>query len=97
MAGLDRLDRNAARKLIAFIRTGGTVAIWQHCHDELAKDDLDALDVDNVLRCGQIEEEPEFERNNWRYRVRTPRMCVVVQFDSRTELAVVTAWRIQWR
>jgi hypothetical protein len=97
--GLARQDRNAARKLIAAIRVTGTVVTWTHCQDELKNDNLDMADLDNVLRCGTIQEEPEQDGRSgeWRYRVKTVKMCVVVQFETEDELSVVTAWRIKGR
>jgi hypothetical protein len=95
---MDRQDRNAARKRISTIRSSGTVNVWNHCKDELAADGLDTVDLDNVLRCGTIDEEPELhDTGAWRYRVKTFRMCVVVQFDAEDELSVVTAWRMKGR
>lgn len=47
----------------------------------------------NVLRAGQINEEPEMEHDSWRYRVHTTAFCVVVAFDSVVDVVVVTAWR----
>jgi hypothetical protein len=35
----------------------------------------------------------EYENREWRYRVRTNRIAVVVAFDSEEELTVVTVWR----
>lgn len=89
------LGANQARKLISEIIAGGEVVLWDHCKDELAKDDLDASDALNVLRAGRITEPAEQEGRppRWRYRVHTERMCVVVQFESAAALSVVTAWR----
>jgi hypothetical protein len=90
-----RLSKNQARKWVSSIRVKGQVALWPHCIAELTNDGLEATDVDNVLRCGKIHEEPEPEgkHGEWRYRVHTQRMCVVVQFETETELSVATAWR----
>jgi hypothetical protein len=96
--GLGRQDRNAARKLLAAIRVTGTVVTWDHCKDELANDDLDMADLDNVLRCGRIEEDSELHKSGeWRYRVKTLKICVVIQFETQDELSVVTAWRLKGR
>ena len=35
----------------------------------------------------------EYEKREWRYRVQTNRIAVIVAFDSETELTVVTVWR----
>lgn len=94
---MKRLDRNAARKLISKIRVNGAVIQWNHCKEALADDNLDTVDLDNVLRCGIIREEPEWNDKSeaWRYRVATNAMLVVIQFESEAELSVVTAWRLK--
>jgi hypothetical protein len=46
----------------------------------------------NVLRGGVVEFE-ELVNGMWRYRVRKPRMTVVIALRSEEELRVVTAWR----
>lgn len=96
MAGVDvtqRLDINQARKLISSILSKGKVVWYDHVKKELVKDDLTEVDAVNVLRGGKLTEQPEFVRSWWRYRVHTAKICVVVQFESATELSVVTAWR----
>ncbi len=40
-----------------------------------------------------VVEEPEWENGAWRYRFRTQRILLVVQFLSEDEVLVVTAWR----
>lgn len=88
------LDCNAARKQVSWILTHGVFEYWGHCKEELAKDGLDVSDALNVLRGGTIYEPAEqHSSGRWRYRVHTERICVVLHFDSRTELSVVTAWR----
>lgn len=81
-----------ARKLIQEIRSRGSVVLSRHAREEMAKDQLDAVDVDNVLRGGVVEP-GEYENGSWRYRVRTDRITVVIAFRSESELVVVTAWR----
>lgn len=81
-----------ARRLIREILEGGQVAFSGHALDALADDELSTVDAVNVLRAG-IVDPAEFEKGCWRYRVRTPRMVVVIAFRSATEIRVVTAWR----
>ena len=88
-----RLDRNQAKKLIGEILRVGQVVIWDHATREMEKDDMTTMDAQNVLRCGKITEEPEFEGGAYRYRVQTEKMLVVVELQSETELSVITAWR----
>ena len=88
------LDPIRAKKLIRQIVMSGTVGLSKHAEDEMRKDDLSMVDCVNVLRGGVVEQ-PELERNSWRYRVRTNRIVVVVAFRSAKAISVVTAWRIQ--
>lgn len=93
----DRLSAAEAKALIKRIREDGSYVFSSHSRDELAKDGLTSVDVDNVLRAGVVRE-AEFENGSWRYRVETQRMCVVVAFnpdESALRLVVVTAWRLK--
>jgi hypothetical protein len=63
-----------------------------HAQKAMADDDLTTVDVENVLRAGWVEMS-EYENREWRYRVRTNRIAVIVAFGSETELTVVTVWR----
>ncbi len=82
----------AARALIRTILESGGVRWGDHALKELAKDDLEISDAVHVLRAGAVRE-AESENAEWRYRVETPAICVVVAFRSETVLRVVTAWR----
>lgn len=81
-----------AKVLIRGILEAGGVRWGAHALKELARDDLEVSDAINVLRAG-VARDPEWENGEWRYRVETPRICVVVAFRSETVLRVVTAWR----
>ncbi len=72
-----------------------------HARKEMNKDNLTDVDLVNVVRGGTAEP-PEWENCEWRYRLRTHRMTVVVAFDpdpeyaesdDEVELCIVTAWR----
>ncbi len=85
----------AAKKLMREIMEEGEVTFTDpHAYDELAKDGLETTDALNVLRAG-IVDEAQFENGAWRYRVHTPRICVVVEFQTRKKFVVITAWRIR--
>jgi hypothetical protein len=86
------LSRPAARTLIRKILLEGEVTFSAHSLDEMAKDGLERTDCLNVLRGGVVEFE-ELVGGTWRYRLRTPRITVVIAFRSEEELRVVTAWR----
>lgn len=63
-----------------------------HAQEAMGDDGLTAVDVENVLRAGWVEVS-EYERGEWRYRVRTNRIAVIIALDGQTELTVVTVWR----
>lgn len=86
------LTSQRAKTLIREILTTGNIRWGTHAEDELRKDDLEKGDALNVLR-GGIVREPEWENGEWRYRVDTPRICVVVAFRDPQTLRIVTAWR----
>jgi hypothetical protein len=90
---LEPLDPRVARDLIRRAVKTGTVAPSRHALDELKKDGLTMVDVENVLKGGVVDS-PEWEKGEWRYRVRTSRVEVIVAFNSETDVAVVTAWRV---
>jgi hypothetical protein len=92
-----RLDPRQACKLVRAARLNGKVAFSNHALEEMKNDELIETDVDNVLCCGTVYDEPRREAGSWRYRVETERICVVVAFWSPTEVVVVTAWRKKGR
>lgn len=82
-----------AKALIRDILTTGELT-WSkpHAEERLRKWQLSMLDCVNVLRGGVVAE-GEFENGSWRYRVYTPKICVVVRFESEEIVQIVTAWR----
>jgi hypothetical protein len=89
------MARNEARKLLSEVLKSGTISFTGHCEEALLDDDMDTGDARTVLAEGQILAEPELEHDEWRYRVETKKMCVVVAFVSETSGRCVTAWRKQ--
>ena len=83
-----------AKKRIRTILDTGTVDFTTHAREELLKDNLGAGDALNVLRAGVVEP-AELVGAVWRYRVRTARMYMVVQFRSDVQLLVITGWRLK--
>ncbi|MFO0648529.1 MAG: hypothetical protein U0326_19975 [Polyangiales bacterium] len=90
------LDNARAVQLVRWILKNGETELGDHLlQDSLPKHNLTAVDVTNVLRCGVMnaDQAAEYEKGHWRYRIHTPRMCVVIQFNKPNEMYVVTAWR----
>lgn len=86
------LSSGDARRLAKEILESGSVVYTRHARQEMAKDDLSAVDVVNVLRGGAYGE-AEWENGAWRHQAFTQRIVVVLEFDQEDELIVITAWR----
>jgi hypothetical protein len=87
------LSPPGAKKLLLQIITLGMVTYSQpHAEEQMKKRRISMVDCINVLRGGSVRE-GEYENGSWRYQVHTPKMCVVIRFESETILEVVTAWR----
>ena len=91
---LEPLKPTDARKLARAIIDNGMVDFTGHALDEMAKDDLQTTDCLNLVRGGDYGP-AEYRSGEWRYRVSTQRICIVIAFMSETHLRVVTAWRIK--
>lgn len=89
---LEPLKPPDAKKLAREIVETGTVEFSGHATEETAKDELQTTDCLNLIRAG-VYQPAEHINGEWRYRVETTRICVVVAFASSTRLRVVTAWR----
>jgi hypothetical protein len=84
-----------AKKLANQIVDTGVVIFSGHAKQEMAGDSLgplDVVDARNMLR-GGVFAAPEYINGELRYRVVTPKMCLVFVFKSRERLRVVTMWR----
>lgn len=87
------LDPVRAKRLIRQIVETGEATFSRHAEEELLKDRLTMADVLHVLRAGVVEP-AEWINGQWRYRMRTQKLYVVVRFRSETALRVITARRI---
>jgi len=91
---LEPLKPPDAKKLSREIVETGVVDVSGHAQEEMDNDGLETTDCLNLLRAG-VFNPPEYIKGEWRYRVTTSRICVVISFESETRLRVVTAWRIK--
>lgn len=90
---LEPLRPPATKKLILNILKRGSVTYAQpHAFERMQERNINNLDCVNVLRGGAVEE-GECCNGSWRYRVWSPKMSVVIRFESESELEIVTAWR----
>jgi hypothetical protein len=83
-----------AKPLFRDIMENGVVEFSSHAIDEIGVDNMETSDCLNVLRGGVVHP-PDYVNGEWRYRVSTQRICIVVALASKMKLRVVTAWRIQ--
>ena len=81
-----------AKALARNIAENGVVEFSGHALDEMNKDEMETTDCLNLVRAG-VYQPPELEKGEWRYRIWTARMCIVIAFSSETRLRVITAWR----
>jgi hypothetical protein len=88
------LRADAVKRLVRDILEDGFVSFTRHADQEMLADELAKVDVENVLR-GGVASEGEWENGQWRYRMYTQRIAVIIAFRSHERLVVITAWRIQ--
>ena len=91
---LEPLKPPDAKKLADEIVENGIVDISGHAKVEMVKDKLETSDCLNLLRAG-VYQPPDYINGEWRYRISTRSICIVVAFASETRLRVVTAWRVK--
>lgn len=90
------LSAGAVRQRIRDILANRWTVVWtSHAKKELANDDMTTVDATNVLRCWRHMDppEPDINTGEWKYRIHTDMMGIVVKFRSETEVVVITAWR----
>lgn len=89
-----QLPEEQARKLAVQILREGSTVFTKHCRQAMEDDALLETDIVNTIAGGLITEPGEVSlRGGWRYRVRTRRITVVIEFRSDEEMVVVTTWR----
>src|SRR4051812_26558991 len=83
-----------AKALARDIVMNGDVEWSPHAVKELQKDKLETTDCLNVIRGGAFDP-PEFTNGEWRYAAGTPRIVLIIVFESETKLRVITGWRVK--
>lgn len=90
------LSAGAVRRcMLEILKNGWEVGWTAHAKRELSNDQMTTVDAVNVLRCWRYMDPPEqdIKTGEWKYRIHTDMMGVVVKFRSETQLVVITAWR----
>lgn len=92
---ISRLEKTQFRKSLAeFFNTNpNNVSFTKHAQEQMLKRDIMSGDILNVLRAGNIHNDPEFENGSWRYQIETKKITVVFAFNSPNKIRIITAWR----
>jgi len=86
-------DPNDAKERIRELLSQGRIFYSRpHALERLRERNITMVDCENVLRGGSVGEGYK-EGGNWRYKVSTNNMEVVVQFLPYNQLMIITAWR----
>jgi hypothetical protein len=90
------LSQAEVRRLTKWmLENQGEVSWTTHARRELAKDDMTIVDATNVIRCWLYMDpaEQDMTTGDWKYRIHTDFMGIVVKFRSVKQLVVITSWR----
>ncbi len=90
-----RLGRQQAKKTLAEVlqKNPHCISLTKHCREQMQKRNMIVGDLINVLHGGQIVCDPEFEHEEWRYRIETEKMVIVISFHKPANVRCITAWR----
>ncbi len=90
-----RLERGQARKLLTqILKADPTYFTYgKYFIQRMDERDLIIGDIINTLHMGEILTDAEFEKGQWRYRVETKKIIVVVSFENPSHIRGVTCWR----
>jgi hypothetical protein len=90
-----RLDKTQARKLVSefFNKEDRKVSFTKHAIERMAERNMDAVDIENVLRSGNIFKEPEEKNGKYSYELETNTMSVVIGLRSPDIIVIISVWR----
>ncbi len=90
-----RLNRGQARKLLSELlsKNPNCYSYGGHFKERLIERKMIMGDIINVLHKGKIFDDAEFENGQWRYRISTSKMTVVIAFNNPTSIRLITCWR----
>ncbi len=90
-----RMSRVQARKVIArvFHEVPNFLSFSKHGLHQMKERNIRTGDILNILKAGDIYQDPELENGTYRYRVETHKMIVVIAFRKPNHITVITAWR----
>ena len=89
------MEKGQPRKILSELLAShsSSVSFTKHCLVEMKNDQLITGDLFNVLRGGKILTDAEFENGQWRYRIQTTKMIVVIAFANPKKVRCITTWR----
>lgn len=89
-----RLAREQARKLLSEILSSSPnfVSYSRYFKQRMHERNMTTGDIINVLHKGEVLE-GEFEKEQWRYRVQTSKMTVVITFVNPSYFRCISCWR----
>ena len=103
------LKATEAKKLVRRILEDGEIRFVAHALEAMAKRNVTAVDVENILR-GGVCREAEYENGGWRHHIDTPKIVVVFSFEpepasesadeidaEETKVVVITVWKVEKR
>ena len=90
-----RLNTFQARKLLSELlaTNPNCFSYGSHFKERLLERKMIMGDIINVLHRGQILGDAEYENQQWRYRVQTLKMTVVIAFINPSHVRLITCWR----
>ena len=89
------LDGVKLKRALLNVLERGLLAYIGHAEIEMKKDAINRDHIDHVLRAGLMKMPAEVVRGEWRYRIETRAIAVIVSFQSELELEIITAWRFK--
>lgn len=92
-----RLNRMQARKLLSELLSTNPncFSYGSYFKRRLTERHMTMGDIINILHKGQILHDAEFEQDQWRYRIETAKMTVIISFVNPAHVRLITCWRGQ--
>ena len=90
-----RLNKMQARKLLSELlgTNPNCFSYGSYFKRRLAERRMTVGDIINILHIGQILHDAEYEQQQWRYRIQTATMTVIITFISPAHVRLITCWR----
>lgn len=93
-----KLNKEQAKKLLKQMMLSiesTNIILSGYFRKRLKERKMESVDAYNVLKHGRILVDPEWEQGEWRYRVETQNMLVVIAFTNPNTIRCITCWRLK--